>query len=175
MCLLAICISSSEKCLFRSFASILNCLFFCCWDWRVLLYWRSWRVLLYVFWILSSYQIYDLQTFSPILCFAFFHSVDNYLLMHKVFLFSQSPVYLFCLLFPLPVVPYPRNHCQVQYHEDFSLYFLPRVLRFVNEWMKSLSRVQLFATPWTVAYQALLSMGFFRQEYWSGLPFSSYF
>ena len=39
--------------------------------------------------------------------------------------------------------------------------------------MKSLSRVQLFATPWTVAYQAPRSMGFFRQEYWSGLPFPS--
>ena len=33
-----------------------------------------------------------------------------------------------------------------------------------------LSRVWLFATPWTVAHQALLSMGFSRQEYWSGLP-----
>ena len=34
-----------------------------------------------------------------------------------------------------------------------------------------LSRVQLFATPWTVAHQAPLSMEFFLQEYWSGLPF----
>ena len=33
------------------------------------------------------------------------------------------------------------------------------------------SCVQLFATPWTVANQDLLSMGFPRQEYWSGLPF----
>ena len=39
--------------------------------------------------------------------------------------------------------------------------------------MKSLSHVQLFATPWTVAYQAPPSMGFSRQEYWSGLPFPS--
>ena len=39
--------------------------------------------------------------------------------------------------------------------------------------VKSLSRVWLFATPWTVAYQAPLSMGFSRQEYWSGLPFPS--
>ena len=39
--------------------------------------------------------------------------------------------------------------------------------------VKSLSRVRLFATPWTVAYQASLSMGFSRQEYWSGLPFPS--
>ena len=34
-----------------------------------------------------------------------------------------------------------------------------------------LSSVQLFATPWTVAHQAPLSLGFSRQEYWSGLPF----
>ena len=39
--------------------------------------------------------------------------------------------------------------------------------------VKSLSRVQLFSTPWTVAYQAPLFMGFSRQECWSGLPFSS--
>ena len=39
--------------------------------------------------------------------------------------------------------------------------------------MKSLSCVRLFATSWTVAYQALPSMGFSRQECWSGLPFPS--
>ena len=39
--------------------------------------------------------------------------------------------------------------------------------------MKLLSRVRLFATPWTVAYQVPPSMGFSRQEYWSGLPFPS--
>ena len=39
--------------------------------------------------------------------------------------------------------------------------------------MKSLSHVWLFATPWTVAYQAPPSMGFSRQEFWSGLPFPS--
>ena len=39
--------------------------------------------------------------------------------------------------------------------------------------VKSLSRVQLLATPCTVAYHALPFMGFSRQEYWSGLPFPS--
>ena len=39
--------------------------------------------------------------------------------------------------------------------------------------VKSFSHVWLFATRWTVAYQAPLSMGFSRQEYWSGLPFPS--
>ena len=39
--------------------------------------------------------------------------------------------------------------------------------------VKSLSRVQLFVTPWTTAYQAPPFMGFSRQECWSGLPFPS--
>ena len=39
--------------------------------------------------------------------------------------------------------------------------------------VKSLSSVQLFATPWTAAHQAPLSVGFSRQEYWSGLPLPS--
>ena len=51
---------------------------------------------------------------------------------------------------------------------------------FSNAWkwkvkVKSLSRVRLFATPWTVAYQAPPSMGFSRQEYRSGLSFPSPF
>ena len=36
--------------------------------------------------------------------------------------------------------------------------------------VQSLSHVRLFVTPWTVAHQVSLSMGFSRQEYWSGLP-----
>ena len=49
-------------------------------------------------------------------------------------------------------------------------------ISFSNAWkwkgkVKSLSRVRLFKTPWTAAYQAPPSMGFSRQEYWSGLLF----
>ena len=48
-------------------------------------------------------------------------------------------------------------------------------ISFSNAWkwkvkVKSLSRVQLSATPWTAAHQAPPSMGFSRQEYWSGVP-----
>ena len=48
-------------------------------------------------------------------------------------------------------------------------------ISFSNEWkwkvkVKSLSRIRLLATPWTAAYQAPPSMGFSRQEYWSGVP-----
>ena len=39
-----------------------------------------------------------------------------------------------------------------------------------NSEVKLLSRVRLIVTPWTVAYQAPPTMGFSRQEYWSGLP-----
>ena len=47
-------------------------------------------------------------------------------------------------------------------------------ISFSNAWKgKSLSRVRLFATPWTAASQAPLSMGFSRQEYWSGVPLPS--
>ena len=51
-------------------------------------------------------------------------------------------------------------------------------ISFCNAWkwkvkVKSLSRVWLFETPWTAAYQAPPSMGFSRQEYWSGVPLPS--
>ena len=51
-------------------------------------------------------------------------------------------------------------------------------ISFSNAWkwkgkVKLLSRVRLFATPWTAAYQAPLSMGFSRQESWSGVPLPS--
>ena len=39
--------------------------------------------------------------------------------------------------------------------------------------VKLLSHIRLFGIPWTVAHQAPPSMGFSRQEYWSGLPFPS--
>ena len=51
-------------------------------------------------------------------------------------------------------------------------------ISFSNAWkwkvkVKSLSRVQLLGTPWTAAYQAPPSVGFSRQEYWSGVPLPS--
>ena len=52
------------------------------------------------------------------------------------------------------------------------------VISFSNAWkwkvkVKSLSHVRLFEIPWTAAYQSPPSMGFSRQEYWSGLPLPS--
>ena len=51
-----------------------------------------------------------------------------------------------------------------------NYFFVPISLSMRNfVKVKSLSRVRLFATPWTVAHQAPLSMGFSRHKYWSGL------
>ena len=50
---------------------------------------------------------------------------------------------------------------------------LAQILNFLVSEVKSLSRVRLIATPWTVASQAPSSMGFSRQEYWSGVPLPS--
>ena len=60
--------------------------------------------------------------------------------------------------------PFKRKHQRnnQQKQEPSSLYLI-----------HSLSHVQLFATPWTVAHQAPPSMGFSRQEYWSGFPLPS--
>ena len=69
--------------------------------------------------------------------------------------------------FPVPGIPQARTLEWV-------------AISFSNAWkwkvqVNSLSRVRLFAMPWTAAYQAPLSLGFSRQEYWSGVPLSTLF
>ena len=65
------------------------------------------------------------------------------------------------------------NDCE----NTFKIYILffrhNAITHLLKVKVKSLSRVRLFATAWTVAYQAPPSMGVSRQEYWSGLPFPS--
>ena len=57
---------------------------------------------------------------------------------------------------------------RVNLGSESQLYYL-----LVKVKVTSLSHVRLFATPWTVAHQAPLSMGFSRQEHWNWLPFPS--
>ena len=62
--------------------------------------------------------------------------------------------------------------CFIDYAKAFDC------ISFSNAWkwkakVKSLSHAWLLATPWTAAYEALPSMGFSRQEYWSGVPLPS--
>ena len=73
-------------------------------------------------------------------------------------------------------------HCYKQYwyeqswaQRSFLKFKSIGMHELVNEGVKLLSHVWFLATPWTVAYQVLLSMGFSRQEYWSGVPLPSPF
>ena len=67
-----------------------------------------------------------------------------------------------------------KNHCTLKETKCNLHYILEQIFLFGKMSLKSevkvksLSRVQLFAAPWTVARQAPLSMEFSRQEYWSG-------
>ena len=62
---------------------------------------------------------------------------------------------------------------EIKFTKYCAVYLTIHIFINMKVKVKSLSRVQLFATPWTVAYQASPSMGFSRQEYWSGLPLPS--
>ena len=64
------------------------------------------------------------------------------------------------------------------YPTDIKITIEEYTISFSSVWkwkvkVKSLSWIQLFGTPWTAAYQAPPSVGFSRQEYWSGLPLPS--
>ena len=59
------------------------------------------------------------------------------------------------------------------YPDQTHRVYLNKSFYCVKVKVRSLSCAQLFVTPWTVTHQAPLSMGFSRQEYWSGLPFPS--
>ena len=63
----------------------------------------------------------------------------------------------------------------MEWEEIFANHVTDKAVVLVAQFssVQLLSRAQLFATPWTIVCQAPLSMGFSRQEYWSGLPFSS--
>ena len=67
------------------------------------------------------------------------------------------------------------NHCYLfrKYHTNSSASCFSHLTSWKKERKWSHSVVRLFATPWTVAYQAPKSVEFSRQEYWSGLPFPS--
>ena len=82
------------------------------------------------------------------------------------------PWKLFCVL----CVPYVLTHLGIKIFPQgrYNSYMhLRRLKNRKKKNVKSLSHVRVFATPWAVAYQVPPSMGFSRQEYWSGLSFPS--
>ena len=90
--------------------------------------------------------------------FSSFQCICWYLLLNlEIWILFQFFYLVFCILYSLNTSWVYVNTC------SFQCYAAVQVL----------SHVQLFVTLWTVAHQAPLSMGFSRQEYWSGLSFSS--
>ena len=77
---------------------------------------------------------------------------------------------LFCIL---KVEKQPKTKYYSQQKQDQDLTVTLIMNSFPRSELNSLSCVQLSATTWAVAHQAPQSMGFSRQEYWSGLPFPS--
>ena len=92
-------------------------------------------------------MIFFLVLGSFFLSCSFLHSIFCYTVIHILNIYWKK-------IYWAPIM------CQVPY----------LTLRTQRE-VKSLSRVRLFVTPWTITYQAPLSVGFSRQEYWSGLLF----
>ena len=95
-------------------------------------------------------------------------------MLASLFWFESSPSHFVTYIprlirFLFVVVPMHTVPCDALCHLSASLFSLPIEWEFKCV-CQSLSRVWLFATPWTAVCQAPLSMRFSRQEYWSGLP-----
>ena len=101
-------------------------------------------------------------------------------LLHKCFIFAAAAaaakLLQSCLALCDPIDSSPPGSAVPGILQERTLEWV--AISFSNAWtwkveVKSLSRVRLLATPWNAAYQAPPSMGFSRQEYWSGVPLPS--
>ena len=95
-------------------------------------------------------------------------SSDNHFAFLHFLFFGMVLVTASCTMLGTSIHTLSRVDEQIQGIRSDTLSYSPANVR--GRPVKLLSRVRLFATPWTVAYQAPPSMGFSRQEYWSELP-----
>ena len=96
------------------------------------------------------------------------HSLLNRVLINNIFLAKLTELLLKSC--DTMYVKVPSTAMKAEQNHDYHLY------PWYSKWkvkVKSLSHVWLFATTWTAAYQAPLSIGFSREEYWSGVPLPS--
>ena len=110
--------------------------------------------------------------YSPMLysmAFPFIHSV--YKSLHLLTPTSHS--ILAPTLFPSETTSPPKCPLTGEWMEKKNKLWYVHIMGYWKWKVKSLSRVWLFVTPWTVAYQVPPSTVFSRKEYWSGLPFPS--
>ena len=114
----------------------------------------------------------------PTPCFFFnLHTKKMLLDIKLVLQLDFSKIYsLWQLLLYSLQLQYTSYVTENKYKQIWGIYdniFINHLVHTQSEWVNSLSCIRLFATPWTVAYQAPPSVGFSRQEHWSGLPFPS--
>ena len=126
--------------------------------------------------IVNTYHIY------PFICWQTFRLFLLSCLLQIMLQWTWECKYLFEILISFSSETYSRTKSlyifTLPLHFVFLIFCLfhvpfPLSLSSTESEVKSPRRVRLFATPWTVAHQASPSMGFSRQEYWSGLPFPS--
>ena len=113
--------------------------------------------------IVHELSVKSLMTVEPDLTCVFIHII--YICAHRC-----SCVYVCVIVCSAKVKPYYIHFFGILLFSCTNCCWEPLK---VSVKVKVISRVRLFAIPWTVAYQALPSMEFSRQEYWSGLPFPS--
>ena len=101
---------------------------------------------------------------------------NNFFNMHfENWLGSEWQVFCRCIISFTVFLSWLKVYRKLLFHY-LSILFRATPLQVSEKWKWTdtmLSRVRLFATPWTVAHQAPPPIGFSRQEYWSGLPFPS--
>ena len=105
------------------------------------------------------------SSMRPNVCF----SLLFFLFVKIVSIHGQTQMSAPSIISPETLTPIlaTADYIPIALHSFFNL------TPYTNVRIQSLSHVQLFVTPWTVARQAPLSMGFSRQGYWSQLPFPS--
>ena len=119
-------------------------------------------------WLYFKVFIKHLTLFLPLSFFVFLFSLK---------VCNNNTLSLVLKIFS-PNLSFDSSNDIVEHIQKFNFCSQPSLYFFKGSevtWskVKSLSRVRLFVTLWIVAHQAPLSMGFSRQEYWSGLPFPS--
>ena len=133
--------------------------------------WWDQIVMIFVFWMLSFKPTSSLSSFT------FIKRLFSSSLLSAIRVVSSACLRLLIFL-PAILIPACSNF-QI-YHKTvltIMFYITPLIQILLNlKWsclafLSCFSRIQLFVILWTVTHRALLSMGFPRQEYWSGLPF----